>query len=710
MGKQKQKKRNHRSASTIPSPGKSTLQSCAQAVFRERSAQFQKNSSAISTVYEGLDLDTVRVKRRISAAVSVAEEVKARYAEICPDIPNRFTLAEDWITMNAYPVSAYDYVEKYVFSTLGAAIWILDHLRDNGKTDQLRELLRTAPPPGDVLMPDVWDPCHSRQALTQMVAIINNRNQDCAAAEKSVRKNKSAVSRVYMDRPTAEQKIDHSVPSRRLYEQVIGLIAPDALAALVETYQEKYWDWLRRYFRSRAEFMQEELSLRAEIEAFQNQLQTLTTQKQALPLANPFSKDRIPSFDGKMQESQYFHAKAMEHQNIVLFDKQEEFNFRFRSFTRDVGDFTLMPKERISEQFGEAIADIWAGFEMDEPYSMCMAFLLLVDHGSDLPWCYFPGVNLQSCYASMLPWTRTKFISACDDIWEHFDPESGNVIPGPSGQPLPRKIKVPDADNWYRMQYHDSAKTDTDSNDLYSLSHILYEVTGCIMPRRLDRYHAALNTLNRYGINSKKENRNLLYCMALLGEARHQTLISQSPASRSDTFDGMPESVEELQEQVTLLKEELSQYKQALQNASAEIKAEKDRNAQLQNRLTHRDLELQDLRNILFGIEDASFSLGIKFPYRTASQIVVFSGDPSWVGKMKAQLPDVLFFLQVSKGNPNALRTADTIWIQPRDLPYREYQRIIAQAETFDTPIRIFPSTDVSACAALLARADISSC
>lgn len=40
------------------------------------------------------------------------EEVKDRFGPICSDVHDRFSIAEDWITVNAYPVSAYDYVEN----------------------------------------------------------------------------------------------------------------------------------------------------------------------------------------------------------------------------------------------------------------------------------------------------------------------------------------------------------------------------------------------------------------------------------------------------------------------------------------------------------------------------------------------------------------------------------------------------------------------
>lgn len=425
------------------------LQSFAQAVFNERASQYQKSGSAIDSVYEGLDYDAIRIKRRMASVLRVAEDVQSRYSEICPDSPNRFCLAEDWVLMNSFPVSAYDHIEKYVFSTLGAAIWLLDHIRDNGKTEQLNEILRNAPPIDNVHLPDVWDPCHSQQLLRQMVSIINNRHADCPVTEKAVRKNKATVVRVFMDRPTAENKIDHSVPSRQVYDQVIALIDPRALTAIEDYYKERHWEWLRRYFLSRSLFNQEEQQIRAEIDPFQTQMQALSAQTAAVSqsrnqlsiLSNASSTSAISALNLTPSADQVNQIKALEYQNKVLYEKQEEFNARFNSFTREVGEFALTPFDIIAKQYGTQIAEIWDGFEIDEPYSMCMAFLSLLDQGSDFPWCYFPNVILQSLYVSMLPWTRTRYIPSCDDIWEHYDSETGAIVPGPTDQPYPRRSR-----------------------------------------------------------------------------------------------------------------------------------------------------------------------------------------------------------------------------------------------------------------------------
>lgn len=207
----------------------------------------------------------------------------------------------------------------------------------------------------------------------------------------------------------------------------------------------------------------------------------------------------------------------------------------------------------------------------------------------------------------------------CDDIWEHYDHEADAIVPGPSTQPLSKKIKVPDLDNWYRLQYHDTAKTNADHAVLFNLSQILYEVTGCIMPRKPERHLVALNTLYRYGINNKKANQNLLYCMALLAEAKHQSQFSQIPVSQESASEELPDAVDELKAQVIALREELSQCHQALQDVANKNSARTNQKEQLQRQLTHRDYLIHDLSTVVFNSKLPINPNGGNFPYRVAS-------------------------------------------------------------------------------------------
>jgi hypothetical protein len=172
--------------------------------------------------------------------------------------------------------------------------------------------------------------------------------------------------------------------------------------------------------------------------------------------------------------------------------------------------------------------------------------------------------------------------------------------------------------------------------------------------------------------------------MALLGEAKHQSQINQIPIFQEPTSEELPDTVDELKAQVIALKEELSQYRQALQDAANKNNAGTNQKAQLQRQLSHRDYLIHDLSNVVFNSKLPINPNAGHFPYRIASNYVVFSTDESWLNNMHAKLPDILFFSKLTKANCKTIRTADTIWIQPKDMTFDEYRYILAEARNLE--------------------------
>jgi len=205
----------------------------------------------------------------------------------------------------------------------------------------------------------------------------------------------------------------------------------------------------------------------------------------------------------------------------------------------------------------------------------------------------------------------------------------------------------------------------------------------------------------------QKNNQNLLYCMALLGEAKHQSLVTQLPCSQDDAFEQLPETVEELQAQVIALREELSHYKQTLQDFNNQSNVGASQLAQLQRQHTHRDILVHDLSSNVFHEKMPTISKGANFPYHTSSYFAVFSVDDAWIQDMKSKLPDVLFLQDIPKGNPYIFKRMETIWLQPKNMSYDTYWRIIIEARKAEVPVRVLPFSDVISCATLLVHADI---
>ena len=78
--------------------------------------------------------------------------------------------------------------------------------------------------------------------------------------------------------------------------------------------------------------------------------------------------------------------------------------------------------------------------------------------------------------------------------------------------------KAPDFPDWYSRDF---AWKGDDEYDARSLAQIVYEATGCLMPRDLHRYDAMLKDLGKYGIKQNKAIA-MLYCMLALSTARRR--------------------------------------------------------------------------------------------------------------------------------------------------------------------------------------------
>ena len=81
------------------------------------------------------------MKRRVKAVAAYAAKVREQVQDLCPDIPELFYIEEEWAHINSLPITTYDAQEGNSYLILGAAIWMLDHIKINGKIREAIELL-----------------------------------------------------------------------------------------------------------------------------------------------------------------------------------------------------------------------------------------------------------------------------------------------------------------------------------------------------------------------------------------------------------------------------------------------------------------------------------------------------------------------------------------------------------------------------------------
>ena len=708
-------------------------------VYHSYMKDVNKRRAENQRFYGGVDYDTGRVKRRVAATAATMEEFKARFHTACPTIPEGFDFETDWTEANATPRLAYDMEEEFKAGLLGSAIWMLDVIRDHGDIQAVAELLPDHVDPTDVGMPDVWDPCHSEEMLLGMLSILQNRNADCVGL-KAEKNNGSPKNRYYLDSYTVENLHKQDAPSRIIFEKILSYIPQAEIDRAVELYMAKYWEITQRYYKSRMVYAQEEADVRAGIERFNADVdrttQHIAQTSESIRSMIQIEKQVIPSMmnglPAMLPQSQMNAAltTASKYQDLMqatrrlqeakdeLDARWDEVGDRISELWCDSSCFLFKPREWIAEQYGEEIADIWEGFEIEDPYALCFAFLYLVDQGSDYPWVYYPGVTLFSMTMDTLPWCRTAYKGDPEGVWDHFDPDTMELVPGALQTELPKRIKVPELENWNRLQYLDQYEDEMGYQEKVSLAQVLYEITGCIMPRNQQRYFQALTDLDAYGITGKKALHPLIYCMNLLGEGKYRSRklprmewdMEEQPDEKQET--GQTESVEELKARIAALQSENSRLRQTVYEADRELRdARKASEVQEQKAELERQ-ELADLRELVFHLQEDSYgaeaeNTGIAFPYHNFQRIVVFGGHDSWAREIKPRLPDVRFVDKDMVPNAELIRRADIVWVQANAISHAYYYKILDETRKHNIPVRYFSYASALKCAEQLAEQDI---
>lgn len=695
-------------------------------IFKEQIRSMRARRQEAPEVYDGLDYDSARQKRRIQAIIALLDEVKSRAGNVCPDIPGVLSMDDEWAEINAFPIPAYDYEERYVFAVTAAAIWILDRIREAG---QMEQLLSFIGPPDDediYAVAPISDPCHSNDVLYSMVGAVYHRNDpDVLEHNQS-----GEIRRPFMSLELATDSVDPAWGNRSKFNEILSLIPEEDIRHAEEAFIERYWDFVVRYFRSRAVYVNQEVELLEDLKAFGKKVDRLKRSVEApdvskiIPFAdsmNSVLSRNVPPLTGQTgfdpvllrADTSFLDAARLSAESERLDERKEDLDSKLELLWHQCGMLSQKKSEYLIENFGEEIAEIWKDMDVGDPYEMCFAFLHLLDSGSDLLWCYFPGINLHTSYAARLPWPRNRYHFLADGIWNHFDKESGSIEFGPDDTVLPKRIRPPELEDWYRLQYQDAS----DPEDLYNLAQVMYEITGCIMPRKLDRYVPALAKLDRYGITGKRALHPLMYCMTLLGESRNQSqrycdLDGFDSGDDCEVYESEGTSVQDYETELKALRAEVKSLKQQLYETGREVRDERERYEALAQKTADDAQELHDLRELVFNQQTEQHDeperyVNIAFPYRTDRRIVVFGGHDSWAREMKPRFPDVRFIDREMQPNSDMIRRADVVWIQANALAHKHFYRIIDEVRKNGIPLRYFTYAGVNKCSEHLALEDM---
>lgn len=710
---------------------------------KEISRRLPERSSRLRV---GMDFDTIRLKRRVAATLATLDELTKQVPDITEEVPEIFYLAEDWAQLNAIAAPAYDCEEEENTATLGAAIWILDQIREEGRIqDAIRLMPKDDGPLDQIYIPPVWDPCHSDEVLLGMLYIIQNRNQDCVGPKdpKPTKEKPSQLERFYMDLLTAEGKHHQQVDSRIRFDTILSMIPQDSIDRAVQHYQELFWNWVRRYYTCRNIILQKEIQLDQDRKVYNDKLRSdteallqrmkkdIAKRREIVEGATPVMYDQraayIHAMDTPMVDVMRIKAN-MEASEETLDERSEEIEELLTSLQSMIRFLHTASFQRMEDELGEEIASVWNDFRIDNPYEILFAHLHLLDIGSDLPWVYAPGTSIFALAANSLPWSHCDYDDECDGIWNHYDEEVQDVVCGSADTVIPKKAKIPELEDWYSMDYSDRTFEDRYDHNRFNLAQIIFEITGGIMPRNLNRYLPALSDLEHFGITGKKTLHPLMYVMSLLGEGRRQskdwrleveTVWDNVDAAGNLIVPDEPEEVasspEKLETKIAELKKQLDHAKKTAYEANRELRESRKAQEKLEKKLAMEQQELADLRELVFHqqenlYQDAVADESIEFPYKTTLRTVVFGGHDSWAREIKPKLPDVRFIDRTMLPNSDMIRRADVVWIQTNALSHAFFYKIIDEVRKYNVPLRYFSYASATKCAEQLAQYDVENC
>lgn len=677
------------------------------------------------------DFDSNRIKRRIKAAAAYASRVREQVQDICPDIPDLFSIEEEWAHINSLPVTSYDTQEGEMYLVLAAAIWMLDHIKQNGK---IREAIDILPNGEDILeevyIPNIYDSVHQYEVIASMVYAIEHRNDDCVlpGQTRARRRGKAEdkLARCFTDFFTTADTHRQDVPSRQRFEALLQMIRREDIEQAVSGFEAAIFDWTRRYFRCRAVYCEKEkeLSERRDqfIESMEETMKGFMFGPSRKPQDFPFAKKEPPRLPEPMSAPKTGLDKFLPDSSRLMDfrDRIERFEEESHELDTEANKLAFVsrrlctdPYAKVERDYGAEVADAISGFSVADPYAMCFALLYLLDSGSDLPWLYYPGTVVVECAGAMLPWYGPEYDELDDEHWaQYYDPEE-YVKSRPEKNP-------PELADWYRLDYRNNT-SDIDFQTRVNLAQIVYEATGGIMPRDLHRYDDKLKLLRHYGVTGKKTQIPLLYCMTLLGEGMFRSesrIIPYEPPEETDeesqAGDTDTERIDSGQsEQLAALKREIDRLKRAAYEAERESRELRKQHDALLQRTQREHQELSELREILFNREnelEAEFSeetSDIALPYTVRRTTVVFGGHDTWSKAIRPLLAgDIRFVDRGMRPDADLIRHAGVVWIQPNSLSHANYYKIINTIRTHRIPLHYFKFVSAEKCAAQLALED----
>lgn len=618
-----------------------------------------------SDFVERYDLTDVYCKRRIKAVMNLLPKFKERYGKQYPELE----MEDDLANIASLPVVTYDSIERSTSLCLGAALWMLDRAWEKQTILEVSELLPESYSGVDCV--DVYDTRFHHSVFKKMLLVIQTRyGRD---------KNKYVVPESIFDKRDPEDA----------FHKIIDLLPQDRIELAVENLKQKFWEWADLYFAVLSPMVEELNRLDKAMDRLEDQMREYLNRK-------PKNPDFAALKDLALMDDRPLIGRLSEEEQMIrqmdgLEEKRKKvehriYNLHFVSLSAGVHG-----KKQITECVGDDFAEAFCNFHIDDPYEICFAILYLLDQDDDYAWVYSFMTAVVCRAAAMLPWGLELYSEMDDGIWfqdnewiepKPFDPE------------------------WYETKYAGELYEDDDDPHDVSLAQLVYQFTGAVLPRDMNRFDGLKKELRAKGLKPSQVS-TLCAMMNVIGEVSRQRFDFSKYADQDDWDDEEEAAEEDLESENEKLKAELAklrkQAKEANYNLSRENRELKDQLEKMEAGAGELRQELADLREVVFNQhsgaeEEKVWESKIAFPYHTSRRLVAFGGHDSWLREIKFKLPDVRF-MSDDISSPEIIKRADVVWIQTNCIGHKSYNIIIDLARKHSRKVRYFAYASATKCA-----------
>ena len=618
-----------------------------------------------SDFVERYDLTDIYCKRRIRAVVNLLPKFKERYGKQYPELE----MEEDLANIASLPVMTYDSIERSASLCLGAALWMLDRAWESETIQEVSELLPESY--SDVDCVDVYDTRFHHSVFKKMLLVIQTRyGRD---------KSKYVVPESIFDKRDPEDA----------FHKIMALLPQERIELAVENLKQKFWEWADLYFAVLSPMVKELNRLDEAMDRLEDQMCEYLDRKLKKP-------DFAALKDLALMDDRPLIGRLSEEEQMIrqmdgLEEKRKKVEHRIYNLHFVILSAGVHGKKQIAECVGDDFAEAFCNFRIDDPYEICFVILYLLNQDDDYAWVYSFMTAVVCRAAAMLPWGLELYSEMDDGIWfqdnewiepKPFDPE------------------------WYETKYAGELHEDDDDPHDVSLAQLVYQYTGAVLPRDMNRFDGLKKELRAKGLKPSQVS-TLCAMMNVIGEVSRQRFDFSKYADQDD-WDVEEDAVEDdLASENEKLKAELAklrkQAKEANYNLSRENRELKDHLKKMEVETGELRQELADLREVVFNQqsgaeEEKAEESKISFPYYTSRRLVVFGGHDSWLREIKFKLPDVRF-MSDDISSPEIIKRADVVWIQTNCIGHKSYNIIIDLARKYSRKVRYFAYASATKCA-----------